>query len=82
MEDNQNINFLKDFTDQGLKYLVQCSNIPEEGGELFKICLDFWYFFTMDILQKTKKNIFNGNGMTSNQIPGMNLNLDASQSLL
>jgi len=78
MDDNQNINFLKDFTDQGLKYLVQCSNIPEEGGELFKICLDFWYFFTMDILQKTKKNIFSG--ITPNPIPGMNL--DTSQSLL
>ena len=62
-----NITFLKDFTKQGLVYIIQCSNIPEE--ELFKICLEFWYFFTMDILQKTKKNIFNG---TPNQIPGMN----------
>lgn len=52
MEPNQNIDFLKQYTHRGLHYLIQCSNIPED--ELFKITLDFWHFFTMDILQKTK----------------------------
>jgi len=37
-------------------YLIQCTNISED--ELFKICLDFWHFFSMDILQKTKSNLF------------------------
>ena len=52
MEQNQNIEVLKQYTRQGLEYLIQCSNIPED--EIVKICLDFWHFWTMDILQKTK----------------------------
>jgi len=36
--------------------MVQCSNLQEE--ELFQICIDFWAFFTMDILKKTNKGIF------------------------
>ena len=37
-------------------YLIQCTNIPED--ELFKICLDFWHFLTMNILEKTKQDLF------------------------
>ena len=48
MEPNQNIEFLKQFTQKGLEYLIQCTSIPED--ELFKICLDFWHFFSQDIL--------------------------------
>jgi len=67
MESNPNIDFLKQYTQSGLSYLIQCTNIAED--ELFKICLDFWHFFTMDNLQKTKQNLFNGstpNGMNFN----------------
>lgn len=53
---NQNIEVLKQRTHKGLMYIVQCTNIPE--SELFKICIDFWHFFTMDILQKMKGNLF------------------------
>ena len=48
MTDNQNIEYLKESVKRGLWYLVQCTNIPED--ELFKICLDFWHFFSYDIL--------------------------------
>jgi exportin-1 len=36
----------------GLNYLVQLSNIPED--ELFKICMNFWHFFSHDVMIKTK----------------------------
>lgn len=55
-EANSNIDALRNYTQKGLEYLVQMTNIPED--ELFKICLDFWHFFTLDILQKTQKNLF------------------------
>jgi hypothetical protein len=56
MDNNQNIEFLKHATQTALQYMIQCSNIQEE--ELFQICIDFWAFFTMDILKKTNKGIF------------------------
>ena len=43
-------------TDAALQYMIQCSHIPEE--ELFQICIDFWSFFTLDILKKTKSGIW------------------------
>lgn len=49
MDQNQNIEFLKRYTQRGLQYLIQCTNIPED--ELFKICLDFWHFFTLNNLK-------------------------------
>lgn len=64
MEQNQNIDFLRQYTDRGLHYLIQCTNIPEE--ELFKICLEFWHFWTMDILRKTKSNLFHQQGFIAN----------------
>ena len=33
--------------------------MPED--ELFKICLDFWHFFTYDILMKAKGNQYYDN---------------------
>lgn len=56
MEQNPNIDALRAYTEKGLQYLVQCTNISED--ELFKICLEFWHRFTFDILQKTKQNLF------------------------
>jgi hypothetical protein len=32
--------------------MVQLSNIPED--ELFKICLDFWHFLSVDIIQNNR----------------------------
>ena len=71
MEQNPNIEALKQYTKQGLAYLIQCTNIPEE--ELFKICLEFWHFFTLDILEKTKSGLFKDTptltgDMTSDQL--------------
>ena len=51
IEANPQVQMLRDQTRQGLTYLAQMSRIPDD--ELFKICLDFWHFFTYDILQKT-----------------------------
>lgn len=63
MESNQNIEFVKQYTSRGLHYLIQSTNIPED--ELFKICLEFWHFWTMDILQKTRSNLFGEQGQQS-----------------
>ena len=52
IEPNENIEFLRGAVRQGLMYLVQLSRINEE--ELFKICLEFWHFFALDTLNKTK----------------------------
>lgn len=52
MGQNANIDALKAYTEKGLQYLCQCTNIPED--ELFKICLEFWHRFSFEILQKTK----------------------------
>ena len=56
---NANIDALKAYTEKGLQYLIQCTNIPED--ELFKICLEFWHRFSYEILQKTKQNLFKDN---------------------
>ena len=71
-----NINFLKQFTEGGLQIVIQCSNIPEE--ELFKICLEFWFFFTYDILQKSKKGMFSSQQMA----PVQGMNFDIQNNLL
>jgi exportin-1 len=59
MEQNPNIDYLKQYTKIGLEFLIQLSNI--EDDELVKICLDYWHFFTMDILKKTRAQIFDQN---------------------
>lgn len=41
---NANIDALRNYTEKGLQYLIQCTNIPED--ELFKICLEFWHHYT------------------------------------
>ena len=78
MEQNQNIEFLKGFTNIGLQYMIQCTNlVPPEGqkiaqedqqssNEIFKTCMEFWHFFAYDILQKSNKNLFeNAGGFTN-----------------
>lgn len=62
-EANQNIEFLRQCTHKALEVMTQLSNIPED--ELFKICLDFWHFFTYDILMKTKGNQYFDQGTLS-----------------
>jgi len=44
------------------------SRIPED--ELFKICLDFWHFFSNDIMQKQRNH---SGVMRPSSIPGLNL---------
>lgn len=48
IEMNENTAMLVNTTQQGLTYLVQLSNIPED--ELFKISMNFWHFFASDVL--------------------------------
>ena len=50
MEPNELVNRLRNAVLNGLTYLAQLSRIPEE--ELFKICLDFWKFFSYDVMEK------------------------------
>lgn len=50
IEPNHQIQMLRDETLRGLTYLAQMSRIPDE--ELFKICLDFWHFFSGDVMTK------------------------------
>lgn len=52
MEPNQNIQFLQQCVQKALEYLVQLSQVPED--ELFKICLDFWNFFSENVMVKVK----------------------------
>lgn len=52
MEPNPNIEIVRSSVQQGLKYMVQLSNIDED--ELFKICLEFWHWFCNDAMMKTK----------------------------
>ena len=50
IEPNEQVIMLRDETLRGLTYLTQMSRIPDD--ELFKICLDFWHFFSKDIMEK------------------------------
>jgi exportin-1 len=51
-EMNENTAMLVNTAQQGLIYLVQLSNVPED--ELFKISMNFWHFFASDVLSKTR----------------------------
>lgn len=50
MEPDQNTILLRECVGNGLNYLIQLSNIPED--ELFKICFEFWNWFSNDVLVK------------------------------
>jgi exportin-1 len=54
MEPNQNILFLQQCIQKCLEIMIQLSSISED--ELFKICLDFWHFFCLNVMMKTKGN--------------------------
>ena len=54
IEPNQNIIMLRECVKKSLEVLVQLSNVPED--ELFKICLDFWHFLSIDIMQNPRNN--------------------------
>lgn len=56
MEPNPNILFLQQCVQRALEYMCQLSRIPED--ELFKICLDFWFFFCYNVMMKTRGNQF------------------------
>jgi hypothetical protein len=45
---------LRECVKRALQMMVQMSNIPED--ELFKICLDFWHFLCVDIMQNPRNN--------------------------
>ena len=53
IEPNEQVIMLRDETLRGLTYLTQMSRIPDD--ELFKICLDFWHFFSKDIMEKQQR---------------------------
>lgn len=55
MEPNENIDMLRKCVSDGLTYLIQLTNIPED--ELFKICIEFWNFFSHDCLMATRGSI-------------------------
>lgn len=54
IEPNPNIVMLRECVKKSLEMMVQLSNIPED--ELFKICLDFWHFLSVDIMQNSRNN--------------------------
>jgi exportin-1 len=74
MESNADIDFLRNSVNLGLRYMVQLSHIPEE--ELFKICLDFWHWFSHDVLLKTKQQYF----QEAPRVPGMDFGFAATVS--
>ena len=46
------IEMLRTSIQQGLRYMIQLTNVPEE--ELFKICIEFWHWFCNDSMMKTR----------------------------
>ena len=69
---NDNTAMLVQSAQAGLIYLVQLSNVPED--ELFKITMNFWHFFSHDVMSKTRPL---GNMQTA-EIPHDDNNLDFS----
>ena len=43
-----------------------------QDDELFKICLDFWHFFSKDVMEKQRK-CAQAFMSPNHQIPGLNL---------
>jgi len=70
IEPNHQIQMLRDETLRGLTYLAQMSRIPDE--ELFKICLDFWHFFSGDVMTKQQRQAQSLH-FGAMAIPGLNL---------
>lgn len=80
MEHNENIEVLKNFTNIGLHYMIQCTNLVPPAGqkiaqedqqssnEIFKTCMEFWHFFAYDILQKMQKQYQENDGSFYNQL--------------
>jgi|LauGreDrversion4_2_1035121.scaffolds.fasta_scaffold31873_5 hypothetical protein len=52
MDPNPNIVMLRDCVKKSLEMMIQLSSISED--ELFKICLDFWHFLAVDIMQNPR----------------------------
>lgn len=54
--------------------MCQLSRIPED--ELFKICLDFWHFFSYNVMMKTRGNQYFDN------VGGMNFGVLLNNSFM
>lgn len=78
MEANENIQMLQQCVAMGLDYMVQLSNIDED--ELFKICLDFWHFFSYNIMIKTKGDTYFSTDPNAQNNIFQNYNLSAIKS--
>lgn len=52
MEANSDVLLLRESVDLGLQYLLQLTSVDEE--ELFKICLEFWHWFSNNVMTKLR----------------------------
>lgn len=68
METNQMIEVLRESVRQGLDFMIQLTNVPEE--ELFKICIEFWHWFCQDGMQKGQPHM-QGMLQQNSKIAGM-----------
>lgn len=73
-EPNEDQYIIQQCVKKALEILVQLSYVTED--ELFKICLDFWHFFSLDIYTKLKENNLLHN------VNGMNLQILGNQSFM
>jgi len=74
MEPNADVEILRKNVSFGLEYMIQLTQIPEE--ELFKICLEFWHWFSNNVMMKIKGSHFFA-GQEIPQIPGMDFGFAA-----
>lgn len=56
METNPDVDMLRQSLEYGLVYMIQLTSVPED--ELFKICLEFWHWFSNDVMMKTRGHQF------------------------
>lgn len=56
VEGNELLTGLMKTYEQALQYMVQFSYIPEES--LFKICVEFWHYFTYEVMITQRQDFF------------------------
>lgn len=78
MEANEMIEKLRSAVQQGLMYLIQLTNVPED--ELFKICIEFWHWFCNDSMIKTRGPAFLSGDRTTT-IAGMTFSTSGGASV-
>ena len=73
MEANSDVLLLRESVDLGLQYLLQLTSVDEE--ELFKICLEFWHWFSNNVMTKLRGD---QSSQAVPQIPGMDFQFAAN----